>query len=202
VARRHHQVSEFYLKYFAGHDPRGSRHLWVYDKTNTANPRPQTPENTSVERGYYSFETKTGVDEQLEILLGELEAKGAPILARLQKRTAFLNYEEIGFLAEFLTLLHVRVPKTRNAMIEHKQIEAFEVLRVLSTRRDFLRRFLEEKHPTLNGLPVQEAELAATLRNAERDCRVEVDPKAALIDAFKLASELPRTALSNELDNL
>lgn len=192
MARRHHQVPEFYLKSFAGHDPEGSRHLWVYDKRCNADPRPQTPENTTVERGYYSFETKTGIDEQLETLFGELEGEAAPIFARLQEPAATLSYSEIGFLAQFLSLSHVRVPKTRNVMIEHKQIEAFEAARILSTRPDLLRSFLAGKTPTLDGRLVREEELAEILSNAERDFRVQVDPKAALIDAVKLAGELPQ----------
>jgi hypothetical protein len=192
VARRHHQVPEFYLKYFVGYDPQGSRHLWVYDKTGDGNPRPQTPENTIVERGYYSFETIEGVDEQLEDLHGELEAKASPILARLRDPKASLNYTEIALLAQFLSVLHVRVPRTRNVMIEHMRIEAFETLRILSTRQDLQRRFLKDKHPKLGGHPVQEEELAAILRDPERDFRVEVDPKAALIDCFKLLSDLPQ----------
>lgn len=192
MARRHHQVPEFYLKYFAGHDPQGSRHLWVYDKSANTNPRPQTPENTNVERGYYSFETKTGVDQQLEVMFAELEGKASPILARLQEPRASLGYAEIGFLAEFLTLQHVRVSKTRNAMIEHMQIEAFKVAPILSARRDLLKRFLEDKRPVMDGRPVQEEELAEVLHNAERDFRVEVDPKAALIDCLKMAAGLPQ----------
>lgn len=203
MARRHHQVPEFYLKYFAGLDPRGSRHLWVYDKTTKANnPRPQTPENTSVERGYYSFDTPTGVDEQLEVLLGELEGKASPLLVRLQEPLAALDYREIGFLAEFLTLLHLRVPRLRNAMMEHMHIEAFEVARHLSTRPHLLRRFLEEKRPILAERSVSEEELAEILRDAERQFRVEVDPKAALIDVFKTAGGAAAIALSDELDSL
>jgi hypothetical protein len=190
VARRHHQVSEFYLKYFAGHDPQGSRHLWVYDKAAKTNPRPQTPKNTNVERGYYSFDTIKGEDERLEFMLGELEGEASPILANLQESGASLDHSEIGFLAEFLALLYLRVPKTCNAMIEHKQIEAFEAARMLSTRRDLLKRFSEDKHPVVDGRSVSEEELAEILRTAERDFRVEVDRKAALIDCIKMASTL------------
>jgi hypothetical protein len=168
VARRHHQVPEFYLKYFAGLDPRGSRYLWVYDKTTNVDPRPQTPENTSVERGYYSFDTLAGVDEQLEILLGGVEAKASRLLARLQEPAASLNYKEIGFLVQFLTLLHLRVPRMRNAMMEHMEIRAFEVARLLSARPHLLRHFLEEKRPILDGHRVSEEELAEILRDADR----------------------------------
>jgi hypothetical protein len=75
-------------------------------------------------------------------------------------------------------------------MIEYMRIEAFETLRILSTRQDLRRRFLKDKHPKLGGDPVQEEELAAILRDPERHFRAEVDPKAALIECFKLIERI------------
>jgi hypothetical protein len=192
VGRRHHQVSKFYLKNFAGHDPKGSRYLWVYDKTSSTLPRPQTPENTTVERDYYSLRTVAGIDERLEEMFGEEdEAKAAPIFSRLQEPGTHLSHQEIGFLAQFLALMHVRGPKIRNAMIEHMQIKAYEASQLLADRPQLLKRFLDEKRPVINGHPVQAEEFAEKLRNVERDYRAEVDPTAALVNCIRAVEPLP-----------
>jgi hypothetical protein len=98
---------------------------------------------------------------------------------------------EIHFLAQFLALMHVRGPKIRKAIIEHMQIETYEKSKILADRPHLLRQFLNQKRPVLNGRPVQAEELAEILRNTERDCRVEVDPTAALINCIKAVEPLP-----------
>lgn len=139
MAWRNHQTPEFYLKYFAGRDPRGSSHLWVYDKIGEGQPRPQTPENANVERDYYSFETRAGINGDLETLFGQIESRGAPILTRLQEPNAIPNRYEV----EFLALLFLRVPRARDVSVEFTEVWAFQTLRILCMRPDLLARILE-----------------------------------------------------------
>ena len=168
---------------------KGNQILWVYDKVG-GEPRERTPYNTMAEYGFYSFENSTGDIDAVDNGLQKLESLAAPILARLQRPDAELTVEEIALLAHFLALMYARVPRTIKAIAELREIDAFERLKWVADQPDLLRRFREERRERL-GRDVQgEGELIDLLRNAEKHFRVEVDPKAALVDALKVAPSI------------
>lgn len=183
---KQHYVPQFYERNFTTTNTKGTQVLWVYDKDG-GEPREQTPYNTMAEHGFYSFENSTGDIDAVDKGLQRLESLAAPILARLQKPDVELTVEEIFLLAHFLAIMYARVPRTIKAVAEKKEIEAFERLRWVADRPDLLRRFRKEHQERFGRDVPGEGELIDLLRTAEKHFRVEVDPKAALLDALKVA---------------
>ena len=112
TTKRPHYVPKFYLDYFLPDLSSGAKTFWVYNKDGGA-PRPQTPINTAVEGGFYSFETLPGAgDDPMERkVFGPIEQGAKPILDRWQLPGARLQSEDVPKMAAFLAFMHTRVPR-------------------------------------------------------------------------------------------
>jgi hypothetical protein len=106
--KRHHYVPEFYLSYFL---PQGGKTFWVYDKQGGGEPRPQQPNGTAVITYYYTFETSSGQQENLETEFSQLEGLAKPVLDRWQEPKAVPEVQEIEVMAAFLAFLFTRGPR-------------------------------------------------------------------------------------------
>src|SRR3972149_6577246 len=97
--KRHHYLPQFYLEGFCRDDL-----LWVYDRDEKEY-RQQTPQNTAVQKYYYSFENDNGErDAEVEGLLSLVETYTKPIIDKINNRESIDGNEKetlsifIGFL--------------------------------------------------------------------------------------------------------
>lgn len=118
--KRQHIVPKAYLEAFVdpmtplGHKP----YLWVYEREG-AEPYRRAPKKVAVESYYYSFTAPTGErDHAVDEMLQKVESLALPILRALDqgRDSAELSPEERMYLAHFVALLEVRVPRFRNSM--------------------------------------------------------------------------------------
>jgi len=103
--KRHHFLPKVYLKNFCENG-----FFWVYDRKKNEY-RKQTPNNTAVQKKYYSF---IGCDgkEHNEIenkVLSDIETEVKPIIDKINNKKIISPYEKM-ILAIFITFLHLRGP--------------------------------------------------------------------------------------------
>lgn len=103
--KRHHFLPKFYLKYFCE-----NKLFWVYDREKNEY-RKQTPNNTAIQKKYYSF---IGCDgkEHNEIenkVLSDIETEARPIIDKINNKKMISPHEKI-ILTIFITFLHLRGP--------------------------------------------------------------------------------------------
>ena len=124
---RHHFIPIMHLKHFTGPSPKGQ--VWTYD-AKTGDVRSATPENTAVERHFYSFEGADGtMDTRVEDYLASIENDAAPIHeGLLAGRIPPDDTQERADFSSFLAVMHVRTPAMRRIagelMGRHIQIMA------------------------------------------------------------------------------
>jgi hypothetical protein len=115
ISRRNHYLPQFYLRFFATEK---NGQLWVYDKQNPE-PRLQSPKATAIEVDLYTLVDKHGVEnDQLERMFSGLESQTRPILNRWVTNATAIKRSEIGPVAEFLAVMHLRVPRNLAAIRE------------------------------------------------------------------------------------
>lgn len=114
-ARRHHFISQFYLKNFAA-DRRRAR-LFVVDlpgqKTFTA-----SPSNVALENDFHTITTPGQETDAVEKQLSKFEAAVAPALARIIANGSLGGGEDAQLVLFFATLLLVKGPSTRSTINE------------------------------------------------------------------------------------
>lgn len=110
--KRNHYVPEFYLNNFSLiHTGDRKAQLWVYDKEENA-PRKQSPRDTAVINDLYTILAPDLPSNALEIAFGKQESAVSLILAKWGQKGAVPTINEIVEVAYFLSLLHLRNPKT------------------------------------------------------------------------------------------
>lgn len=190
ASKRHHYVPKFYLTYFVTNSVGSTPGFLVYDKAGGP-ARIQTPINTAVQGHFYSFVTPSGAkDDSLEHALSELETKATPILNRWQNPSAVSTDNEEHQIAQFLSLLHTRSPRTIQGITEAKQAIGFEMMRFLAEQPQLISEFLE--HERLTGkasVPTLE-EMIEILRNVENRFEIEVNRENSLIESIKLSETI------------
>src|SRR5688572_21583975 len=79
--KRHHYIPRAYLRFFS--DESGKLRVYLKDQPGTV--LHQSPDNTGLQRYYYSQPTPTGQrdDNSLENLFSKLEAKWPPLVRRM-----------------------------------------------------------------------------------------------------------------------
>jgi uncharacterized protein DUF4238 len=122
--KRHHTLPQFYLSGFT----RGGM-LWVFDRAKKQFRR-QTPKNTAVESGFYSFATKDGgKSDAVENLLSRIEGSVKPALKRLADRQS-ISAEQRHTVALFAATLHLRTPGFRRMNDAMKEAMMKRVLQI------------------------------------------------------------------------
>lgn len=129
--KRPHYVPKLYLKYFLVRD---KRWFYVYDKKTLTVTR-QSPVNTTVIKHYYNFsdgEENNSFSLEKFFSLSETETK--PIFDRLINSEEILTEESISKIAQFLTLMYIRVPRANLAVKE-----------IYEAGRDYIFEIMKEK---------------------------------------------------------
>jgi hypothetical protein len=112
-ARRHHFVSQFYLKNFASN--RADPKLFVVDLPNQESFTTSTI-NVGLENDFHTISTPGRPADEVEKSIAKLEAQFAPALARVVQKTTILADDEDSVLVLFfLTMLLIKNPGTRAA---------------------------------------------------------------------------------------
>lgn len=179
TSKRHHYVPQFYLRYFL---PSGSATFWVYDKDGGP-ARAQTPANTAAEGRLYSIDTPGGgSDDSLERLFARVESVAKPILDRWQCAGARPELPEVEEIAQFLGLMHCRVPRTIEQVKELGIACSLSALDDLRKNPGQLLKIVESwegprEPPSVEGL---QATLQAFLDAPEEHSRLELNRKYAL----------------------
>lgn len=111
--KRHHFLPKFYLNNFCE-----KGFLWVYDR-NKNEYRKQTPNNTAIQKKYYSFIGRNGKehDEIENKVLSDIETETKPIVDKINNKKIISLYEKI-ILTIFITFLHLRGPSFEKEMNE------------------------------------------------------------------------------------
>jgi hypothetical protein len=111
--KRHHYLPDFYLNRFT--DDNGL--FWVYDR-NKSEIRPQTPINTCVQSGYYSYDDKDGNRHtEVEELLNTVETSAEPIIEKIDQGKA-LGDKDKADLAPFIAFQQSRTPYFRDQLLK------------------------------------------------------------------------------------
>ncbi len=181
--KRHHYVPKFYLGYFTEAGSNGTDVLWIYDKERSE-PRAQTPVNTCVESGFYSFETATGKDVEIEKGLSQIESETKRILDRLQDPKAPLTAEDISTLSAFLALMHVRVPRSKQVVSEIIAGLATQFAKGYAKDPNGIARYFRETKD--RDHKITEQEMIKLLSEFDQHFTIEVDSKAALLHSFTI----------------
>jgi len=117
TAKRQHFNPRLHLQHFAGTEPKG--HVWTYDK-RTGEVRHAIPEETAVERHFYSIKKSDGkIDTRIENFLSGVESMAAPIYESLLRDVVpKANTQLRADFATFLALTYVRTPAMRKTFAD------------------------------------------------------------------------------------
>lgn len=110
VPRRHHTVSEFYLKGFARH-PKKPR-LLVID-ASTRKHFHANPADLTIERDFNRIDADGVAPGALENAYAEVESEIAPAMERTVTNNGFATDEDRTIIANFVALLLIRNPRMR-----------------------------------------------------------------------------------------
>lgn len=112
--KRQHYVPILHLQHFTGSSPKNM--IWTFD--NVAETwRPSTVDNTAVQGNFYSIETDSDHNDDLERLLGDIESDAAPAYEMLLNGDIPVGQARANF-SMFLATLHLRTPAMINAMAQ------------------------------------------------------------------------------------
>ncbi len=191
LTKRYHYVPQFYLAYFLPDTKTGAKTFWVYDKDG-GHPRPQTPINTAVESGFYSFESAPGTsDDVLERkVFGPIEQAAKPILDQWQTPGARLQPQDVPRMAAFLAFMHTRVPRAVQMVKEINEAAAVQINKDLAKDPDRLRALYERYKKTATDKVPSFEEIQESLLKFEENYEVEADSKAALIQSIEVAGPI------------
>jgi Protein of unknown function (DUF4238) len=106
--KRQHYVPRMYLRHFKAVDSR----VWVYDTKNDTQ-LPLALENVAVQKHFYTYEGADGtLHPELELALGEVESKSAPIFDNLLSGRP-ISRDSKAILSGFLATMYLRTPAIR-----------------------------------------------------------------------------------------
>ncbi|TAM65339.1 MAG: DUF4238 domain-containing protein [Microbacteriaceae bacterium] len=112
-ARRHHYVSQFYLRAFAS--DRSKPRLFVVN-LDRGSSFTTSPANVALENDFHTITAPDQPPDAVERVLSTLESEVAPALARVIESASFANEEDQGLILFFTTLLFVKNPQMRAVM--------------------------------------------------------------------------------------
>src|ERR1700683_4975012 len=112
-ARRHHYISEFYLRQFAG-DP-GKPQLFVVDLLERKSYVSNT-QDIGIEGDFHTVEVEGQPPDVIEKELSKFESEVAPALARTLANSPFSNDNDRALVLTFAILLLIKNPMMRETI--------------------------------------------------------------------------------------
>ena len=190
VAERNHYLPRFYLKAFLpATDPKS---FWVYDKKG-GTPRPQTPINTGIERHLYNLENPDGsVGDTLERqVFAPLDTAAKSVIDRLLRPRARLEESDLPKLAEFLSFMGTRVPRSIRAAQELGEALACFHVSNLAEKPEEIRKLLSElkgQGKLFGELTVEELQKA--IEGIDQDFKLSLNEKVSMLTSLVGAREI------------
>ena len=132
MKRRHHYVSQFYLRGFKPsiHEP----YIWVYDKRENW-VKQCSIKDIALEKDYFSYTTKDGEKDydSLENFFSQLETLVAPVIRKLHRKELITDEERLIFSA-FLAFSIARTPMHRKRI--QKLVDGFLKQKTIELTKD------------------------------------------------------------------
>ena len=168
IPKRHHILPEFYLNGFCLEGK-----LSLYDR-ELAEYRLQTPQNTTVQTGYYSFRDESGeLITGIESALAELDGRAGPIIEKLGKRLP-INIEERQILSIFVALMRVRIPDFEKEVGELTDTFYKDVNRIVFSTEETTKEVLAEiEAETGESLQITPKEIMQVVKNGQYEVVTE-----------------------------
>lgn len=133
---RHHYIPQFYLANFAKKERKRSK-IWVTDKAQRRQ-WTTTPTKAAHRRNYYRISDPSVDDpDEIEHALASIESNVAPLLPRIVESEQLpTSDDEYSILLNFVGLMAVRVPGSRNATNNLTEVFNKQLLRGLVSSRE------------------------------------------------------------------
>ncbi|MCK5391836.1 MAG: DUF4238 domain-containing protein [Deltaproteobacteria bacterium] len=142
--KRHHYLSEFYLKEFSEEN-----RIWVYDR-ETKKLRRDIPKNTAVKTNYYTITDEEGErSTEAESVLSLIEDRAVGPIKKLDKKE-IITYEEKQELSLFIALFITRVPHFERVLIHMFDTQAKTTLKVASATKERVDHLVSKYNIELN----------------------------------------------------
>jgi hypothetical protein len=181
-AKRDHYLPQFYLNYFLPED--NPENFWVYDKKG-GDPICQTPINTGIEGQLYRLEGPRITNPKFidTIFFQRNESAVKPVIQRLLYPGARLKDTDIPVLADFLALMHVRVPRTQKMVKEVEGVVLTHLLHSTPMNTEKIEEILREcrEENGADNLPSSAKEFTDLLEKVEEHYQIELTKQPALL---------------------
>jgi hypothetical protein len=181
-ARRHHYVSEFYLKRFVA-DPHHPL-LRVIDRKDRKS-FVASPDNVALERDFHTIDTPGQPPDAVEAMLAQLEGNISQSFDRIIAARSIQNEEDRAYLLSFLTLLCIKTPGKRQRLDDTMHDITTTRFKMLASDPEAWRR---------------EMDRARNEGTIPEDSDVEELRELVLADAFKISLSTP-AHLKMEFEN-
>ena len=179
-SKRDHYLPQFYLNFFL---PEVERFFWAYDKQG-GDPRPQTPINTGIEGQLYRLEGPRITNPKFidTTFFQRTESVVKPVIQRLLRSGERLKDTDIRVLADFLALMHIRVPRTQKMVKEVGGVAVTHLLRESSQDTEDIENMLRQcREEGVSDAPFSAEEFRKILERVQEDYHIELTKKPALL---------------------
>ena len=146
MAESHHYIPRFYLREFTDPEtPNGQEpYVWVYEHESKKWKR-KAPKNIASKPDFYSFVDQEGKRRnEIEKGLSITEGKTASIYRDKICTRQCLTNQEKATIAEFVTLMRIRVPSFHNIVDSSTSERAIRMMEMYKARPDAAKKFKEE----------------------------------------------------------
>jgi hypothetical protein len=162
--------------------------IWVYEKGREI--RKSSPKNEARQRDFYSYAQNGSRNSDVEVWLGNLEARVAPIISILAKNKRTVTESEKEWLALFMGTMHMRTPAARWLSEQRTNPLISRLMRESAADPIRFGAFVEENEPSIGteGFDIEEvrleilagkADVLASRQDFEVHSMVEVGSKVA-----------------------
>jgi len=194
-SKRDHYLPQFYLNFFL--PDTNPSFFWVYDKQG-GNPSPQTPINTGIEGQLYRIDSSRITNPKFidTTLFQRNESRVKPIIERLLRSGERLKDTDIPTLADFLALMHIRVPRTHNMVKQIGGVAVTHLLRESSQDTDYIEDILRQlRKEGVDDIPSSAEEFRRILERVQKDYNIELTKQPALLLSILHAKTVIRQLL-------
>lgn len=135
TARRHHYISQCYLKGFAVQRRKGAPQIHVFDRENQKTFQTST-DNVGLKRDFNRIDAKDTDPDVVEKMLAEFEGQAAPALERTIQAEAFQTDDDRTIILNLLALFALRNPRLRENIRDFHERVMKQVLGVTLQNKD------------------------------------------------------------------
>jgi hypothetical protein len=177
--KKHHVLSEFYLKGFSQDGK-----IWVYDRERD-DLSELFPETVGIRKNFYRPENvKVGNEHQPEVLLSKLEDRAAPVIDKVDRGGRITRRDRYD-IVNFVALLRSRVPSFERWLSDFHDDLWVRHLKERFPTKESLRCWLREQGDAAADDAVKVRELFEGIQNGDYMLKTPKDARIAAM--FRLA---------------